>query len=159
MDFCVDDGTGNGRLNSDSDEFEFWCKSHDFRLFDKMPARIGDKLGGGKIFKWFGVNERRLPSDAVYGDRNADDGIGDNGNNGEFGVWTLVYSDIFFSSSFFFFNFFFTKWTFKLNLFYRLFIYKFDYGLNFTNNRLVSRRRKKMNCSTIQCNNYNNLLD
>lgn len=65
-----------------------------------MPAWIGDKLGGGKIFKWFGVNERRLPSGAVYGDRNADDGIGDNGNSGEFGVWTLVYSDIFFVAFF-----------------------------------------------------------
>lgn len=71
----------------DSDDFGSSCKSHDFRLLDKMPPRIGDKLGGGKIFKWFGVNERRLPSVAVYGDRNVDDdGIGDNGNNGEFGV-------------------------------------------------------------------------
>lgn len=88
MDFC-EDGTGNGRLKIDSGDF--------FRLFDKMPARIGDRLGGGKIFKWFGVKERRLPSDAVYGDWHAEyDGIGDNGNNGEFGVWTRVYADIFF---------------------------------------------------------------
>lgn len=57
-----------------------------------MPAHIGDRFGVDKIFEWFGVNERRLLSDTVYGDRNIDDddddddGIGDNGNNGEFGV-------------------------------------------------------------------------
>lgn len=96
MDFCSDDctGTGNGRLNLDSDVFGSSCKSQDLRLIDDLPPRIGDKLGGGKMFKWFGVNERRLPSDVMYGDRNFDDGIGDNGNNGEFGVWTLVYIDI-----------------------------------------------------------------
>lgn len=120
MDFCADDctgaGNGNGRLNLDSDDFGSSCKSHDFRLIDDLPARIGDRLGGGKMFKWFGVNERRLPSDAMYGDRNVDDdGIGDNGNNGEFGVWTLVYSDIvlFFVFSFFcsenFYGFFIRK--------------------------------------------------
>lgn len=89
MDFCDDDCTGNGRLNMDSDDFG--SSSRDFRLFDKMPPRIGDRLGGGKMFKWFGVNERRPPSDAAYGDRNVDDddddgGIGDSGSNGEFGV-------------------------------------------------------------------------
>lgn len=102
MDFCDDDcvGTGNGRLNFDSDDFGSSWKSHDFRLTDSLPPRIGDRLGGGKIFKWFGVNERRLPSDAIYGDKNVDDGNGDNGNNGDFGVWTRVYSDI--ALSFFF---------------------------------------------------------
>lgn len=48
---------------------------------------IGDTLGGGKIFKRFGVNERRRACAVICGDRNVDDdGIGDNGNNGEFGV-------------------------------------------------------------------------
>lgn len=52
MDSFVDDCvTGNGRLNMDSDDFGSSCKSHDFRLFDKMPPCIGDRLGGGKIFK------------------------------------------------------------------------------------------------------------
>lgn len=72
----------NGRLNMN---FESSCESHDF----EMPARIGDKFGGGKTFKRPGVKKRRLPSDTVHGDRKSDgvlNGIGDNGSNGEFGV-------------------------------------------------------------------------
>lgn len=54
---------------------------------------IGDKLGGGSIFKWLGVNERRDRIDVAYGDRNMlGDGefghIGVNGISGEFGVCT-----------------------------------------------------------------------
>lgn len=66
-------------------------------LADKMLAWIGETLGGGRTFKWFGVNERRLRIDVVYGDKNILGeaiGIGDNGNNGEFGVCNLLYSDI-----------------------------------------------------------------
>lgn len=48
---------------------------------------IGDTLGGGKIFKRLGVNERRRDCAVICGDKNVDvDGIGDSGNNGEFGV-------------------------------------------------------------------------
>lgn len=64
-----------------------------FFWLDKIPALIGDRLGGGKQFKWLGVNERRLRIDVVYGDKNMlgeTTGIGDNGINGEFGVWTRL---------------------------------------------------------------------
>lgn len=69
-------------------------------LPDKMPALIGDRLGGGKKFNWLGVNDRRLRIDVAYGDKYKLDSaciIGDNGNNGEFGVCTRLYSDIFIS--------------------------------------------------------------
>lgn len=63
---------------------------HLFPLLDKWAARIGEILGVGNTFKWPGVNERRLRSDVVYGDKyvfgEALCTIGDNGNNGEFGV-------------------------------------------------------------------------
>lgn len=67
------------------------------RLLDKMPPLIGEKLGGGNKFNWLGVNERRLRIDVAYGDKYMFDSawiIGDNGNNGEFGVCTRLYSDI-----------------------------------------------------------------
>lgn len=76
----------------------YWSRFVD--LADKMALLIGERLGGGNTFRWLGVNERRLRIDVVYGDRymlgDADIGtIGDNGNNGEFGVCTLRYIDIF----------------------------------------------------------------
>lgn len=38
-------------------------------LLDSKRARIGETLGGGNKFNWFGVNERRLRIDVVYGDK------------------------------------------------------------------------------------------
>lgn len=89
MDFFTDDSTFKLRfkrlLGGDNTNLP-----HLFPLLDKWPARMGDRLGGGNTFKWPGVNERRLRIDVVYGDKymlgEALGNIGDNGNNGEFGV-------------------------------------------------------------------------
>lgn len=84
--FCDDDKTVVVRFRRRSGS----NGSRSFLLFDKIPAWIGERLGGGNTFKWFGVNERRLRIDVVYGDKNmlgdAIGYIGDNGINGEFGV-------------------------------------------------------------------------
>lgn len=98
IDFFVD-GTALKRFKRRSGD----NISIDGFLFDEVPAWIGDKLGVGITFNRLGVNERRLRSAVLYGDKYifgiVTGNNGHNGDNGEFGMWTLLYSDIFFAEN------------------------------------------------------------